>query len=210
MLAEGVALQGREDLLELGFPWFLHYQHLPHLVVVLLQRLLFGLPDLRTLFDVVRYLLLLGLPLTVYWTMRTMGFSRAAGAVAGAAATLLSGAHRGGFEYDSYVWRGFGGYTHLRDAPLLRLARDVVSRRASRNRDCGGRRRVVSARPVALHLRVHGRHHRHRCGHLRRDTRERAAASRAPRARRRARGRHHLVRLASVLSLKRLPQAHPR
>lgn len=99
--------------LELGFPQFFYYQHLPHLTVVLLHRLLLKQADLLTLFNLVRYLLLLGFPLTVYWSMRRLGFSIVAGAVSAAIATLLSSNHRYGFEYDSYVWRGFGMYTQL-------------------------------------------------------------------------------------------------
>jgi hypothetical protein len=99
--------------LELGFPQFFYYQHLPHLAVVLLHRLLLKQVDLLTLFNLMRYLLLLGLPLTVYWSMRRLGFSVVAGAVAAAGATLLSSNHRYGFEYDSYIWRGHGMYTQL-------------------------------------------------------------------------------------------------
>ena len=98
---------------ELGVPQFLEYQHLPHVAVVALGGLTLGSVDLRTLFDLVRYLLLLGFPLTVFWSMRTMGFTSVASAIAAAASSLLSGDHRYGFEYDSYVWRGFGLFTQL-------------------------------------------------------------------------------------------------
>lgn len=99
--------------LELGFPQFFYYQHLPHLTVVLLHRLLLKQADPLTLFNLIRYLLLVGFPLTVYWSMRRLGFSVVAGGVAAAMASLLSTDHRYGFEYDSYVWRGFGMYTQL-------------------------------------------------------------------------------------------------
>lgn len=99
--------------LELGFPQFFYYQHLPHLTVVLLHRLLLKRVDLLTLFNLVRYLLLVGFPVTVWWSMRRLGFSPIAAAVAASSATLLSSNHRYGFEYDSYVWRGLGMYTQL-------------------------------------------------------------------------------------------------
>ncbi|MBI2902350.1 MAG: YfhO family protein [Candidatus Methylomirabilis oxyfera] len=99
--------------LELGFPQFFYYQHLPHLTVVFLHRLLLKQMDLLTLFNLIRYLLLVGFPLTVYWSMRRLGFSRVAGAVAAGSAALLSSNDRYGFEYNSYVWRGFGMYTQL-------------------------------------------------------------------------------------------------
>ena len=98
---------------ELGFPHLLYYQHLPHLTVVLLHRLLLGQVDLLTLFNLIRYLLLVGFPLTVWWSMRRLGFSVVAGAVAAAVATLLSSNGRYGFDYDSYLWRSVGLYTQL-------------------------------------------------------------------------------------------------
>jgi len=99
--------------LDLGFPQLLYYQHLPHLTVVALHRLLLKRVDLLTLFNLVRYLLLVGFPLTVYWSMRRLGFSVVAGAVAAAVATLLSSNGRYGFDYDSYLWRSVGLYTQL-------------------------------------------------------------------------------------------------
>jgi putative flippase GtrA len=99
--------------LDLGFPTSAYYQHLPHLAVVFLHRALFEQVGLFTLFNLVRYLLLIGFPLTVFWSMRRMGFGVVACCFGAAAASLLSADHRYGFEYDSYTWRGFGMYTQL-------------------------------------------------------------------------------------------------
>jgi hypothetical protein len=99
--------------LELGFPWFLYYQHLPHLTVVALHRLLLGRVSLLTLLNAARYALLVGFPLVVYWSLRRMGFSIVAASVAGTTSSLLAADGRYGFEYGSYVWRGFGMYTQL-------------------------------------------------------------------------------------------------
>lgn len=99
--------------LELGFATFVHYQNLPHLAVVGIHRLLFGLVDLLTVFNLVRWLLLVTFPLTVLWSLRRMGFSFAQSTLAGAAASLLSTPFLYGFDYDSYIWRGFGMYTQL-------------------------------------------------------------------------------------------------
>lgn len=99
--------------LELGFPEFFYYQHLPHLTIVLLHRLLLKRVDLFTLFNLVRYLLMVCFPLTVYWSMRRLGFSIVTGAVAAAASTLLASRESYGFELSSYLWRGFGMYTQL-------------------------------------------------------------------------------------------------
>ena len=104
--------------LELGFPFFFYYQHLPHLFVVALHRLLFRQADLLTVFNGVRYFLLLTFPLTVYWSMRRLEFSSVAAAVGAASASLFSSNHRYGLEYDSYVWRGLGVYTQLWAAHL--------------------------------------------------------------------------------------------
>jgi hypothetical protein len=100
--------------LGLGFPQFLYYQHLPHLVVVALYRLLLERVPLPTLFNLVNYLLLVGFPLTVYCSMRAMEFSWISAAVAAACASLLSAPPSAyGFEYDSYIWSGNGLYTQL-------------------------------------------------------------------------------------------------
>lgn len=114
--------------MELGFPPFLYYQHLPHLVVVALARVTFGLVDLLTLFNIVRYVLLVTLPLTVWWSLRTLGMPAAGAAFAGAAASLVAGAGRFGIEYDSFVWRGWGMYTQLWAVHLTFLSLAFVHR----------------------------------------------------------------------------------
>ena len=65
------------------------------------------------MFNLVRYLLLVGFPLTVYWSLRKLDFSQAGALTAAALAPLFSGNFGYGFEYDSYVWRGFGMYTQI-------------------------------------------------------------------------------------------------
>ena len=117
---------------ELGFPQFLYYQNLPHLLVVVLAKLTFGLVSLRALFDLVRYALLVGFPLTVFWSMRRLGFSDVAAAIGAAAGSFLSGSHRYGFEYDSYVWRGLGVYTQIFGMHLSFLALAALHRLATR------------------------------------------------------------------------------
>lgn len=98
---------------ELGFPWLVYYQPLPALAVVFLHRALFGAVDLINVFNVVRYVLLVGFPLTVFWSLRRMGIAPAGAAVGAAVAPLFSGDFRYGLEYDSYIWRGFGTFTQL-------------------------------------------------------------------------------------------------
>jgi hypothetical protein len=108
--------------LEFGFPQFAYYQHLPHLFVVGLHRFLFRQVDLLTLFNLTRYVLMVAFPITVYWSLRQLGFSRPAAATAATFAPLFSAGHRFGIEYDSYVWRGFGMYTQLWGMHLSFLA----------------------------------------------------------------------------------------
>jgi hypothetical protein len=96
-----------------GFPQFLYYQNLPHLTVVALDRVLFGTIDIFTLFNIVRYVLLVTFPLTVFWSMRRMDFEVAAAAVGAAAASLLSTNFLYGFDDGSYLWRGLGLFTQI-------------------------------------------------------------------------------------------------
>jgi hypothetical protein len=96
-----------------GFPQFLYYQNLPHLSVVALHRFLLGTIDIFTVFNVVRYLGLILLPLTVFWSMRRMDFDTVAAAVGASASTLLATNFLYGFDFGSYVWRGLGLYTQI-------------------------------------------------------------------------------------------------
>ena len=99
--------------LELGFNQFFYYQHLPYLAVVLLQRVSLGNLDIVTAFNLTRYVLMVTFPLTVFWSMRRMGFSGPAAAFAAVVSSLLSTNFLYGFDYNSYTWRGFGLYTQL-------------------------------------------------------------------------------------------------
>src|SRR5262249_33522405 len=78
--------------------------------------------ELLTVFNLVRYAILLGFPLLVYWSMRRMDFSTVAAAVSAAASSLMSVSVGYGFGYESYDWRGPGMYTQLWAIPLSFLA----------------------------------------------------------------------------------------
>ena len=117
----------------LGFPQFFYYHHAPHLAVVALHRMLFRQVSLLRLFNLVRYLLLVLFPLTVYWSARKMDFSIGAAAIAAAFASLLSGrSHVQGFDYDSFVWSGNGMYTQLWAMHLFVLSIASVYRAMSK------------------------------------------------------------------------------
>lgn len=121
--------------LELGLPWFIYYQPAPAIAVVGVHRALFGLLDLLAVFNGIRYVLLVLLPLTVYWSLRRIGIGSFGAALAGASASLLSGDFRYGFEYDSYTWRGFGMFTQLAAMHLSFIFVATVWRALDRGRD---------------------------------------------------------------------------
>jgi hypothetical protein len=114
--------------LELGFPQFLYYQNLPHLVVVGLYRLLLKQVSLIRLLNLVRYLLLVIFPLTVYWSMREMEFSTIAAAVGAAISPMLSSSLQYGFDFNSYVWRGFGMFPQLCAMHLMFIGTACIRR----------------------------------------------------------------------------------
>jgi hypothetical protein len=105
--------------LELGFPQFRYYQNLPHLTVVALYHLLFERVSLVGILNVVRYLLMVLFPLTVYWSMRRMEFSLIAAAVGAAFSSTLSSAHLYGFDYRSYISGGLGMFPQLCSMHLM-------------------------------------------------------------------------------------------
>lgn len=113
--------------LELGFPQFAYYQHLPHLAVVAIHRALPG-SDLLATFNAVRYLLLVTFPLTVFVSLRVLGLGTSAAAIGAAVAPLLSSGSRLGFDYDSYIWRGYGVFTQLFAMHLSLLALALTHR----------------------------------------------------------------------------------
>jgi hypothetical protein len=120
--------------LELGFPEFLYYQNVPHLVVVGLYRLLLQQVSLLRLLNLIRYLLMVAFPLTVYWSMRTMGFSFIAAATGAMFSPMLSSRVEYGFDFNSYVWRGVGMFPQLCAMHLLFLGTACVRRVLERGR----------------------------------------------------------------------------
>lgn len=114
--------------LELGFPQFLYYQHLPHLVLAALHRLGAGTMSAAGLLHGTQFLLLVAMPCTVAWSMYRLGFSAAASAFGGAASTLLSADSRMALEYNSYVWRGYGLFSQLCGVHLFFITGARLSR----------------------------------------------------------------------------------
>lgn len=113
--------------MELGFPQFLYYQHLPHLLLAVVHRLTFGVLPLELLFHGARVVLLLAMPFTVFASMRMLGFARSAAVFSAMVSMLLSANNRMGLEYNSYVLRGFGLFTQLVAVHLTFVALALLS-----------------------------------------------------------------------------------
>lgn len=99
----------------LGFPLPHYYQHLPHLLVVVLFRFLsLILPiSLFTTFEWFKYLLLCIFPLSVYWAARKLEIPPLAAGIASLLAPLISTQYLYGTDFNAVVWRGSGMYTQL-------------------------------------------------------------------------------------------------
>lgn len=106
-----------------GYPLFHYYQHVPYLLPAafyLLAARVLALPlSLAALLHALIYLLLAAFPLSVYWSMRELGFPRLPAALAALAAPLIATQTAYGLEFGSYVWRGHGMYTQLFGMVLL-------------------------------------------------------------------------------------------
>ncbi len=107
---------------EAGFPQFLYYQNLPHLTVVAIHHLLLQRVSLLTVLNLIRYLLMVLFPLTVYWSMRRMEFSMIAAAVGAAFSSTLCSRAEYGFDYHSYIWLGNGMFPQLCSMHLMFIA----------------------------------------------------------------------------------------
>jgi 6-pyruvoyl-tetrahydropterin synthase related domain len=118
----------------LGYPLFHHYQHLAYLVPALLSFPFGRALESTDLLNWTQVLLLSLFPLSIYWSMRRLGFGRLPAAFAGLVASLLSTDGLYGFDLGSYVWRGYGLYTQLWGMLLLppALAQSYVTLRTGR------------------------------------------------------------------------------
>ena len=134
--------------LEAGFPQFLYYQNLPHLTVVALHHLSFGRVSLLTMLNLTRYLLMVLFPLTVYWSMRRMEFSSIAAAVGAAFCSTFSSRIEYGFDYQSYIWLGYGMFPQLCSMHLMFIA--VACLRRVLERSKGYAAAILSSAAIVL------------------------------------------------------------
>ncbi|MBN1947124.1 MAG: YfhO family protein [Bradymonadales bacterium] len=132
-----------------GFPVLRYYQHLPHLTVVLVFRLLRGTAPLPAVFEAVRVLLLALMPLTFYLGARLLGFGRLTSALVALCVPFLgadpSQRHFFGFQARSFTWSGGGLYPQLMAMVLFPLALGALSRSALQGKRYGLSLVVLSA-----------------------------------------------------------------
>ena len=100
-----------------GYPVFHHYQHLPFLPPAVVAWV-FPI-GITTVYQWTLYLLLCAFPISVYWSMRRIGFPPIAAGLGALVAPVISTDGLFGFDNVSYVWRGFGLYTQLWAMVLL-------------------------------------------------------------------------------------------
>ncbi|HTE86196.1 MAG TPA: YfhO family protein, partial [Dehalococcoidia bacterium] len=103
----------------LGYPLFHYYQHLPYVLPAVLSFLLHEPLSAPVLFSWTSYLLLSLFPVSIYWSMRKLGFSYLQSGFAGLAAPLIATNGLFGFDLESYTWAGYGLYTQLWGMLLL-------------------------------------------------------------------------------------------
>ena len=106
----------------LGYPLFRHYQHLEYVPLAVINVLSGRAISIQALIDWSTVIILSLFPLSVFWSMRRFGFGVLAAAFAGLSAPLLATNGLYGFDFASYVWRGYGLYTQLWGMFLLPLA----------------------------------------------------------------------------------------
>ncbi len=96
------------DLSPFGYPLFRTYQHIPHLVLYLIYRVLSGAIELEALLRWSTILLACLLPWSVLLGCRLLGFSWVAGAYAGLLSIGISEAGDYGLGLQNFTW-GTGG-----------------------------------------------------------------------------------------------------
>jgi hypothetical protein len=117
-----------------GFPVLRYYQHLPHLGVLLVHRLLGDGVPLQSVFDAVRLLLLCLAPLAFFAGARGLGASRLAAACVALLTPLLGAdpgqSHLLGLQPQSFLWSGGGLFAQLAAMVFFPLALGAASRAA--------------------------------------------------------------------------------
>lgn len=108
-----------QGTMNMGFPFFHYYQHLPHMTVALLHVLTFGAFPVADLMRWAAYLLVSLFPLSIFWSLRRFGFDKLTAAMGGLVASLFATEDLFGFSYSSYTFLGFGLYSQVWAMALL-------------------------------------------------------------------------------------------
>ncbi len=104
--------------LQLGSPFFHHYQSLPHIIAGF-----FAVPfNAQDVFGWSLYLLLSFWPLCIYISARLMGLNQWTAALAGFISPVIASVTGLGFEHASYSWQGYGVWSQLWGMWLLPLS----------------------------------------------------------------------------------------
>lgn len=97
----------------LGYPLPYYYQHLPHLLIVILYKLLLQNVNLYNIFKLIKFGLWVGYPLALFWAGKWFDFSSiGAGLMAFFASQILTDGLYGA-DITSFAWRGYGLTTQL-------------------------------------------------------------------------------------------------
>ena len=111
-----------EGSMGMGHPVFHYYQHLPHLIVGLINVVAFGAISVGNILIWSTYILLSLFPISMYVSLRRFGFDPLSSAMGGLVASLISTNGIFGFDNSSYIQTEVGLYTQLWGMVLLPLA----------------------------------------------------------------------------------------
>jgi len=102
-----------QGTMNLRFPFFHYYQHLPHLLVAQFHVVTFEVFPVADLIRWSTYLLLSLFLLTIFWSLRPVGFGDLTAGMGALVAPLAATDSLFGFGYASYTFLGFGLYSQL-------------------------------------------------------------------------------------------------
>ena len=90
-----------------------YYQHLPHLFVVSLYQLLLKSIPLYQVFNLVKYLLWVAWPISIYLSAKKFGFGKLTASLAALFGSQMLTDGLYGADISSFAWRGYGISTQL-------------------------------------------------------------------------------------------------